>query len=821
MSSLRTAVRSLAATPRLTVPALCCIALGVGSALLVAALADAVLLRSPALPEPERLARVWLRVGTERIEQGGISYLEYRDLLSLASFDRVEAVARTRIAIRSEAGSERLRGEAVTPGYFELIGMRPALGRLFTAAEQRAGGPPVVLIGHDLWQRRFAGDPGVLGRPLVVRGRRAGDAETSYTIVGVLPPRFVGTVDPDVSEFWLPLEASPLRGMFENREARNVWVLARLADGRSLAGAQAEVAALGRRLTASLPALYATSALVAEPFGETWRQPLRNGLRALLGAAALLLLIACANVAHLLLARLVRRESELSLRLSLGASRASVVRQLAIETLLLATAGGVLGTVLAQRALVVLAGESALELPSYVPVGLDARLAALALLLVLATALLFGVLPAALSARVDPAQRLREGARGVTLAARQRRSNQLLVVSELAVTLVLVVAGALLLRSYLALARTDVGFRTSNVLRMAITLDPAVHPDPQSVLAFAERAREVVRSQPGVRAVGLMSEVLPPFFDDTFAVVAGGRHEPELAEVARHAVDGELLRVLDVALVAGRPFGPADRRADAAPVALVSASLARRLTGGSAEAPLERALARTFQVVLDPMSGELSPPREVVGIVEDVRYHGPLGSARPPYDLWVPFEQMPSHVVSFAIHSSVPPASLAPPLQRAIGRLSPASPMHWISTMDEELAAQLAGARFYGRLTALYSMSAALLALLGVYGVMANAVARRGAELAVRAAVGARRGDLLRLVLGEGLRTLLAGLGLGTAAALLATRALRGLLHGVAPGDPLTFAAATALLLALGLLACLLPARRAAATDPASVLRAS
>jgi predicted lysophospholipase L1 biosynthesis ABC-type transport system permease subunit len=226
-------------------------------------------------------------------------------------------------------------------------------------------------------------------------------------------------------------------------------------------------------------------------------------------------------------------------------------------------------------------------------------------------------------------------------------------------------------------------------------------------------------------------------------------------------------------------------------------------------------------VVLDPMSGELSPPRQVVGVVEDVRYHGPLGSARGPYDLWIPFEQQPSQVVSFAVHTSVPPAALAPPLQRAIGRLSPASPMHWISTMEEELEGQLAGARFYGRLTALYSTSAALLALLGVYGVMANAVARRGAELAVRAAVGARRGDLLRLVLGEGLRTLLAGLALGTAAALLATRSLRGLLHGVTATDPASFAVAAVLLLLLGMLACWLPARRAAAADPAAALRGS
>jgi len=816
---MRTLVRSLLSTPRLTLPALACIVLGVGAAQLVAALAYTVLYRSPALPHAERLVRVWLHAGTARIEQGGISYLEYRDLLGLPSFDRVEAAARTRIAVRTAAGSERLRAEAVSSGYFELVGVRPALGRAFTPAEHRAGAA-VALIGHALWQRRFGGDPGVVGRRLVVRGRGPAPPEVPYTIVGVLPPRFVGSVDPDVSELWVPLAASPLRAMFLDREARNVWVLARLAVGRSpaeaRAAAQAELAALGRRLAAAQPAVYAGHRWSVERFGESWREPLRPGLLTLLGAAALLLLIACANVAHLLLARLARRENELALRLAIGASRGSLLRRLALEALVLAIAGGALGTLLAQVAVRRLAGDAALELPSYVPFGLDARLLLLSLVMVLATALLFGVLPAAVGAAVDP-RRWRAG-RGLTLAARHRRLDRLLVTSEFAVTLVLVVVGGLLLRSYLALASGDVGFRTDHLLRLAITLDPVEHPDAPSVLAFAERAREAVRRQPGVRAVGLMSEVLPPWFDDTFAVVHDGARDPELAEVARHAVDRDLLRVLDIAIVAGRPFGTEDR-AGAPPVALLSASLARRLVGAGEESAVQRAVGRRVQLLLEPESGTLSPPLEVVGVVEDVRYHGPLGSRRAPHDLYVPFEQVPSHVVSFAVHTTVPPETLAGPLQRAIGRLSPVSPTHWISTMEEELQAQLAGARFYGRLAGVYGASAALLALLGVYGVMANVVARRRGELAVRAAVGAGRRQLLRLVLGEAGRVLLAGLALGAAAALAASHALRGLLHGIAPSDPATYFVAAAALLMLGLLASYLPARRAAATDPARVLR--
>ena len=813
---LRQTLRSLAATPRLTLPALACIAAGIASTLLVAALADAVLYRAPALPEPERLARVWLQVGTEHVEQGGISYLEYRDLLAVRAFERVEAVARTRIAARTAQGSERLRGEAVTPGYFELIGTRPALGRLFTAAEQRAGGEPVLLIGHDLWQRHFAGRADVIGRRLAVRNPYQDAGETLYTVVGVMPPRFVGTVDPDTSEFWVPLEASPLRRMFAEREARNVWVLARIAEGATLAGAQEQLTAVGRRLAAEQPALYREATYSVEPFGETWRGDLRRGMQALLGAAALLLVIACVNVAHLLLARLSRRESELALRRALGASRRAILRQLALEVTLLALAGGALGTAVAWRATLLFADEAALSLPSYVPLAPDARLALLALGLVLATGLLFGLLPALLGAGAGPWQRLRGEARGATLGRRQGRLARVLVTSELAFTFVLVVAGALLLRSWQELTRTDVGFRTDHLLRMAISLDRGEHPDRAAVLAFAERARAALLAQPGVRDVSLMSAVLPPWFDDTFGVWRAGEVDPELREVARHAVDRDFLRVLDVALVAGRPFGPADR-ADGAPVALVSESLARRLTGGEAPA----ALGRPVRLVLDPESGELSPPAEIVGVVEDVRYHGPLGSERAPHDLYVPFEQAAEHTVSFAVHTAVEPGSLIAPLQRVLGALAPGSPQHWISTMEEELAAQLAGASFYGRLSALYSASAALLALLGVYGVMAHGVARRRAELAVRAAVGAGRRQLLRLVLGEALRVLVVGLGLGAGLALLATRALAGLLHGVPPHEPATFGAVAALLLALGLAASWLPARRAAAQDPAAVLGGS
>jgi predicted permease len=818
---LRQSARRLLANRRLTLPALACIALGVGSALVVVALADAILLRRPDLPDPERLTRVWLRSGED---EGDVSYLEARDLATVLAFDAVEAAARTRMAILSGTASERLRGEAVTPGYFALVGRAPALGRLFTAAEQQPGGDRVVLLGHELWQRHFGGRADVVGTPMRVAGSGHDPSPVTYTVVGVMPKGFVGTVDPDVSEFWLPVAHTPHRNIFEARDVRNVWVLARRAPGVTLAAAQQQVAALSRRLAAAEPAHYADAALVAEPFGESWREPLRAGMRALRAAGALLLLIACVDVAHLLLARLARREPELALRRVLGASGGGLLGGLLVEPLLLALAGGALGTVVAWQAVRYLAQHPALRLPAYVSLAPDLRLAAIALGVVVATALLFGVVPAWLGARVGAGQRLRAGGRGASLDRRQRRLGRLLLASQIGVTFVLVLGGLLLLRSWLSLSRTDVGYRTDHLLRMAITLDMAEHADAAAVRSFAERARETLARQPGVRDVALMSEVMPPWFDDTFGIAQAGEALPDLREVPRHAVDRNFLRVMDIGLVAGRSFAPSDGP-DAPRVALVSESLARRLGSGVRE----RALGRSLQLVTDPATGELSSPLEVVGVVADVRYNGPLapvrgqrtasGATAGAHDLWVPLEQAPSHVISFAIHTAVEPGSLIPQLSRELGRLAPTSPLHWISTMEEELAGQIAGASFYGKLTGVFAASAALLAMLGVYGVAANAVARRRRELAVRAAVGARRGDLLRLVVGDGLRTVVAGLAAGTVLALAGARLLAGLLHGVEPHDAASFGLSLAGLLALGLVACWLPGRRATAVDPASVLR--
>jgi putative ABC transport system permease protein len=811
---LRYGLRGLLKTRRLTGAALLCTALGIGSAVFMFTLVEAVLLRQPPFATAGRLARVRL-LTTEGSGQGDISYPEFQELSSQQrSFDALEMVARTRMAVIGADGTERVRGESVTPGYFDLLGIRPARGRLFAREEYAPSGNAAILIGDALWKRRFAGDPDVVGKALRVRGRQG--ANQVFVVVGVMPPGFAGTVDYDVSEFWLPLEHAPMRRLLAARQARIVWTTARLAPGVSVAAAQAEIEQIGRRMAGAHPALYAGYHLRVEPFGESFRAPVRRGLLMLGAAAGLLLAIACTNVASLLLARLVQRQHELTLRFVLGARRAWVLRQLLLESLLLSVTGGIAGSLLALWAIRLFAASRSMSLPWYVVLAPDPRVLALAVGLAVGTGVVFGALPAWLGARADASQQLREAGRGATLGRRQRSYLQALVVLEVTFTFVLVVGAMLMLRTYLNLVRGEVGFRTDHLLRLAITLDGADFPRRESWIDFAEREREALRRYPGVRDVAVMAGVLPPYDDDAYDVALDGVPNDALKAVPRHAVDPHFLRVLGIRLTAGRNLAAADRQATPQ-VALVSQSLARFMVRGSASA----ALGRSFQLI-DGETRALSPRIEIVGVVRDVLYRGPrpvAGRLGNQYEVYVPLAQAPSPTLSTAVVTAADPAALAVGLQRELGRLAPSSPLHWVSTMQEELGSEYTDSRFYAFLTGGYSLCALLLAALGIYGLLANSVDRRQAELGVRMAAGARGSDVVRLVVGQGMRLLLAGLLLGAAIAAAGARLLAGLLYGVAALDPPSFVAVASLLALCGLAACYLPARRASRVDPAAVLR--
>lgn len=810
LQDLRYAWRSLCATPRLTLTAVACAALGLGAAIFMTALVHAVLFAAPAIPDADRLVRVW-STSTATKETTDVSYADVLDLRArVRSFDAVESASRTRLAHLTDAGTERLRGEAVTPGYFALIGVRPAIGRLFTDAEQtaRAAERP-VLIGHGLWQRRYAGRADIVGQPFRTRPTSRAAAGAVRTIVGVMPAGFVGTVDPDVSEFWLPAAHYEPASQLADRRVRATWVLARLRPDTSLPAARADVQSLAASLAAEYPAAFDRLTLDAAPFGESWRERFRLSLYTLLAAASLLLLIACSNVATLLLARLAQRENELRVRLALGAPPSRIVRQLLVESGIIAAAGGGLALAAAAAAVRGVAASGLFELPPYVDVAIDLRSTAAGLLLVALTGVLFGVLPARLGSSASATDVGRSHGR-ISQGRRERRQGRVLVAVQVAFTFLLLVGSTLLFRTHQNLTGGDLGFRTRGLLRMALTPDPGAFPNQASRLALAGEIKRALEAYPGAGPTAVMAGVLPPWFDETVDIAAAV--DTPFRDVGRHVVGPDFFGVMGIALRRGRGFEASDRTAGAT-TAIVSESLARRL------AAVHGRDALGLRIQSSPAEASAAETFEIVGIVNDVRYHGPLRPRPADLDIYVPLERGVAGPLSIAIRTRVDPETLIEPLSRELGRLAPSSPQHWISTMEGELGLQYRDARLYASLSGVYGAAAATLALLGIYSVLANDVARRHREIGIRMAIGARPSAILRLVLTEGAVTLAAGLALGIGLATATIRVLTTLLYGVAASDVTTFTIVGAGLLVAGLAAALLPSLRAARVDPLEALR--
>ena len=817
LQPIRHTLRSLRGTRALSLAAVGCVLLGTGGAVFILTIANGVLRRDPPFADAERLVRVWtVRDGTG--QYGDVSWLDVQDLAARArSFDAIEVAARTRTALTTAAGTERLRGESVTPGYFALIDMRPALGRAFSSEEYAPDAARVILLGHTLWMRTFGGDHAIIGRTVRLRGSTGSpdEADALVTVVGVMPPGFSGTVDPDHSEFWLPIEHYTPRSLLERRTSRSSWVMARLRPGVALSAAHAEVAEIGRDLAAEHPAAYRELSMGVEPVGESWRSRFRAGLTLLTVAAGLLLLIACTNVAYLLLARLAQREHELRLRLALGAGRGVIVRQILRESLLLTVVGGAVGVLLAIRGVQAVAAAGVFQLPPYVSLAVDARVVAVAMGLLLLTAVVSGALPAWLGARLSAGHQLREMGRGTTLGRRQRLTIDGLVAAEVAFSFLLLVASALMVRSYANLASSDPGFRVDRVQRLAITLDPGEYDTPERQLAFAREVRAQLQAQPGVTGVSVIAGVLPPWFDPEVQIAVGGVPRPELSAVRQHAVDENFFTVMDIPLRGGRV--PSARDDATAPrVAVVSRSVARALAGGDGRS----ALGMRFEIVRRGQAAPAGTPVEIVGVAEDVRYNGPRGNpVQVDRDLYLPIAQSPDPTLSIAVATAGDPSPLLPGFQRLLGRLAPTSPQHWISTMEEELALQFGDARLYAWLTGVFGATALLLVTLGIYSVLANAVTRRLAELSVRMAVGARPRDIVTLVVSQASRPILVGVAVGGVLALAAVGLAASLVYGMRARDPVTFGGVAALILAAGLVASYVPTRRATRLDPNVLLQ--
>jgi predicted permease len=799
LATVRYAVRSLRRAPGFTLAAGATLALGIGANTAIFSVTNAVLLRPLPYPEPGRLVVAWERNiprARERNVVASVNYLAWREAAgSVGEFAALGQVAHT---FTADDGAERLGGAAVTPNLARVLGTAPALGRWFTVEESVPGHAPVIILSHALWQRRFGGDSAVVGRTVTLDDR-------AYTVTGIMAEPFqLPAVGPFGGEaFLLPLALDPAAPY----QGRSLVVLGRLAADVSAAGAQALLRGVAARLAEQHPYDEGWSVNVVPLFDEVVGEA-RPLVLVLLGAVGLVLLIACVNVAAMVLARGSARDRELAVRRALGAGRWRLARLLLTEGLALALLAAVAGLALGawgRDALVALA-------PDGMPRLDDVRLSPMVLGVVagvtLFTGVALGLVPLLRAGARDLQSALRGGGRGLTDRGGRRLRNGLVLV-EVALAVLLSVAAGLTLKSFTLLRRVDPGYRSEGVLTARIALDGDRYDDDPAIAAFYAALLDRLRARPGVRDAAATARLpLDGLWVGT-SFVLRDRPEPPRAErpVADiRVVTPRYFQTMGIPLRAGRDFAPGDR--DGAPrVAVINETMARTYwAGGSA--------------VGQQVAVNLADPTylaTVVGVVGDVKHQG--YKTTPRAMIYLAHDQLAVGAMSVALRTEDDPAALAGTLRAEVAALDPAVPVYAVAPMTDLVARSMAADRFGTLLFTAFAALALTLAAVGTYGVVAYGVTRRLRELGIRVALGAARRHVLALVVRDGMRPVIAGVAVGLAAAFVLTRLLRTLLFAVSPTDTTTFVAAASVLLGAALVACLVPARRAAAVDPVEVLR--
>jgi putative ABC transport system permease protein len=808
---LKYAVRALRRSPGFALVVVLALALGIGANTAIFSIVNGTLLQPLPYPQPDHLLALFGRftgIGIPK-DQNAFSAPELMDLKRLnTSLSHVAAIQQTSANVNVTGVPERLDGALVSPELFPMLGVQPRLGRVFRAEEGIEGRDQVALISEGLWKRRFGSDPGVIGRKVLLN-------DLSFEIVGVLPSDFAFPAD--TTEVWGPLSFSAAALSPNNRGSHGLQVIARVKPELTLAQAHTDLDRVSRTIieqNKQYPYQRFNYTLIANPLLEETVNDIKPALLILLGAVGFVLLIACANIANLLLVRASGREREMAIRTALGAGRRRLVRQMLTESLLLGLLGGIAGLVLARVGLRTLIAVAESSFPRVATVTLDWRVLTFTFVISLVTGLLFGLAPAWHAAHVVTHESLKEGTRSATAGSASARVRRVLIVSEIALSLVLLAGAGLLIKSFIRLQEVDPGFRPDNVLTMRITLAGQRYAKPQQVSSFYRDLLARVRTLPGVEAAGAIS-ALPlsglggsgTTTVDSNAVPMDKR-TPELDQ--RPAMPG-YFEAMGIGLVKGRLFDERDTETSA-PVAIVDDTLVHTFW------PNEDPLGKRLHL---GGTGSHAPWMTVVGVVRHVRMRTLEAPSR--MEVYWPEVQRPFNSLSLAMRTSTEPMSLANAVQKQVLAVDPEQPVYRIRSMNEYLASSIERRRLSMLLLAIFAGAALALAAVGIYGITSYSVAQRSQEMGVRMALGASRGGILRLVLGQSLTLAAVGVVAGLFGAFILSALLStmftSMLFNTTAIDPLTFILVAAILIAVTVLASYVPARRATHVDPMVALR--
>jgi putative ABC transport system permease protein len=808
LQDIRFGIRMLLKSPSVSIIATIALALGIGANTAIFSVVNAVLLQPLPFPNPESLVTLWETDTQLGYKWGASSYPNVFDIRSQnTTFERIACYHSSDNIMTGRGEPARLRGMVVTSDLFPLLGVAPMLGRSFLPDDDKpAETGSVAILSHALFQKRFNSDPSVINQAITLDG-------VSFTVVGVMPPDFEFPIQNDPVELWttIAFDAAGKSPVTSNRAAHFLQVIGRLKPDVTQEQAQADLTAIGARLEQQYPDTNTHKSVRLDPAHNTLVEDVRPALLILLGAVACVLLIACANVANLLLARATGRHKEMAIRTALGASRVRVIRQLLTESVMLSLLGGAVGLMLAVwwSDLFLALGKE--DIPRAAHVGIDWRVLGFTLGVSLLTGLIFGLAPAFHSSKTELVESLKESGRGTSAGVRRNRMRNVLAVAELAIAVVLLIGAGLLIKSLWRLQNVNSGLHPENVLTFTVTLpDVKFKKDAQTRFFIDLKSR--LESTPGVQAA---STIFPlPLSGNHWSIsfeIEGRPLPPKDHPNGDFFTTGVgYFRAMGIPVIKGRDFDDRDKHGST-PVIIITETFARQYF------PNEEPIGKRVKAGMSSIQGEDPMMREIIGVVGDIRNSKLSTPPRAAY--YVPATQVPFSQMIAVVKTNSEPRSFIPAVTKEVAAMDPDVPLFAVKSMEEYMSASVAAPRFSTTLLAIFAGVALVLTIVGLYGVMSYSVAQRTNEIGIRLALGAQSRDVLMMVVKQGSMLILLGLVIGLAGAYALTRLIESLLFGVTPKDPFTFAAVAVLLAVVALMACYIPAWRATKVDPLEALR--